>query len=128
VEAGVGWAGVVWQFPVNNWGAMPGFAIPAGATKITFYVRGATGTERVQFFAGDGQTCFTPTQANPCIDTAGGSTQTLTLPTTWTAVSMNISGTYAGGVLKAFEWLAASTNQPAGKQSITFYIDDIQWQ
>ena len=54
VPGGIGWAGVYWQSPVDNWGTVPG---PTGydqsrATRLTFWVRGTTGAEHVQFLVG----------------------------------------------------------------------------
>ena len=122
VVAGGTFAGVFWQYNFN-WGAEGGYQIPAGATKITFSAMGAAGGEKVTFNAGyTGPT----TAATPCTDTIRASTNTLTLTTTWTAYSMVLSGGYPEGVLGAFGWEA---NAPgAAGSSITFYIDDIQYQ
>ncbi len=128
-----GFAGVVWQSPANNWGAQPGFLIPAGATKISFWVRGATGTEMVSFGAG-GSFGGIPTATAPCVDSINGMAATMTLPATWTQVTMPLTGattpvTYSGGVIGAFSWAAAGgATQGATATSITFYIDDIEWQ
>ena len=45
------WAGVLWQFPPDNWGDKPGQAI-RGASKITFWAAGEKGGEIVEFKAG----------------------------------------------------------------------------
>jgi hypothetical protein len=122
---GMGWLGDVWQYPPNNWFVSPGYAIPAGATKVTFWVRGATGSEVVAFNAGG---TGVPTAVDPCVDTVAGSVPKMMLPTTWTQVTINLTGTYAGGVVDAFTWVAVAADQPIGSSSITFYIDDIEWQ
>jgi hypothetical protein len=122
VVAGGAFAGVFWQYNFD-WGTEAGYEIPAGATKLTFSAMGAAGGEKVTFNAG-----YTgpPTAATPCTDTIRGSTNTLTLTTTWTAYSMTLSGGYPEGVLGAFAWEA---NAPgAAGTSITFYVDDIQYQ
>src|SRR6185436_1946833 len=51
-DGAVSWGGVYWQYPVNNWGAMPGKRIAPGATKVTFTASGAAGGEVVKFLAG----------------------------------------------------------------------------
>jgi hypothetical protein len=120
---GIGWAGVVWQSPANNWGALPGYAIPAGATKVTFNARGAVGGEVVNFVAGGSGV---PTLADPCQDTVSGSMMGVVLTTSWMPVTIALTGTYTGGVLAGFGWSAAG-GQDAGPGEITFYVDDIEW-
>lgn len=39
------WAGIYWQHPVNNWGDKKGGYNITGATKLTFWARGAQGYE-----------------------------------------------------------------------------------
>jgi hypothetical protein len=119
-----GWAGVVWQYPADNWGAGPGYAIPAGATKVRFSVRGETGAEKVTFSAGG---TGNPTSSIPCVDTVNGSAPKMLLPTAWTQVVMPLTGTYAGGVIDGFSLAAAALDQQASVTSITFYVDDIEW-
>jgi hypothetical protein len=125
---GKGWSGVVWQYPVNNWGGAPGYLIPPGATKVTFYARGATGTESVSFNVGGIGFGGIPTPSAPCVDTVQGSVPKTTLSTTWTQYTIDITGqTYAGGVLNGFSWVAGAVDQPTTVSEVTFYIDDIQW-
>src|SRR5438132_1618605 len=47
----VGWAGMYWQWPVNNWGDKPAKAV-RGASAISFWVAGDKGGEIVEFKAG----------------------------------------------------------------------------
>lgn len=46
------WASVVWQSLENNWGDKGAGIDLRGATRVTFQARGATGEEKVEFFAG----------------------------------------------------------------------------
>jgi hypothetical protein len=126
-DAGVGqgWAGVVWQSPPNNSGAAPGFAIPPGATKVTFWVKGVTGNEIVGFRAGG---VGVPTATLPCVDTVSSFFYENKLGAAWVQTTLYLTGTYAGGVIDGFQWVAGAGNQLNGVSSITFYIDDIQWQ
>ncbi len=137
----MGWAGVAWQYPVNNWGTSPGYVIPAGATKVSFYAMGAVGGESVSFWAGSiapgGTLCSDPfmSGANP--------TTMVTLTNAWTQYTMPITGAYASGVLTAFGYslanqqVAGATDAGAteggadggsGYATVTFYVDDIEWQ
>ncbi|MFT7637737.1 MAG: hypothetical protein ACI9Y8_001515, partial [Candidatus Omnitrophota bacterium] len=45
---GARWAGVYWQSPANNWGSRAGGYDLNGATKLTFWARGANGGERLE--------------------------------------------------------------------------------
>lgn len=46
------WAGLYWQYPVNNWGDEPGLAMPAGLSKVTFQAASAGAGEMAEFGAG----------------------------------------------------------------------------
>jgi hypothetical protein len=114
--------GVFWQDDFN-WGTEGGYAIPAGATKITFSAMGKAGGEKVSFIAGYSGAA---TAATPCTDTIRADSGALTLTTTWTAYTITLSGGYPEGVLGAFGWEANAPGAPAS--TLTFYIDDIQYQ
>jgi hypothetical protein len=47
----IGWAGIYWQSPANNWGEKPVKSIK-GATKVSFWAAGQKGGEIVEFKAG----------------------------------------------------------------------------
>jgi hypothetical protein len=117
VPGGVGWAGVRWQSPVDNWGAVP---VPAGynlsrATRLTFWVRGTTGRERVQFLIGGIRGKY-----GDSLQPA--KTQVLTLSTTWQQVIINLTGTDLTHITGGFGWVASALQNPQGA---TFYLDDI---
>ncbi|MGZ3426080.1 MAG: hypothetical protein ACXVCV_05485 [Polyangia bacterium] len=40
------WGGVIWQYPANNWGGMPGFAMPAGYGQVRFRAWGRRAARR----------------------------------------------------------------------------------
>ncbi|MFQ5654501.1 MAG: glycosyl hydrolase family 17 protein, partial [Planctomycetota bacterium] len=46
-----GWAGIYWQFPLNNWGEYPGYML-SGAARVTFWARGERGGERAELKVG----------------------------------------------------------------------------
>jgi hypothetical protein len=143
-----GWAGVVWQSPANNWGYQPGYAIPAGATKVSFWAKGAKGGEQITFFAGGTGYGSMPTVTMPCADTVSANTKA-TLTTTWTQYTFPLGAQYASGVLTGFGFSLAANVQPGyvapvggapvcadagtgdggpGGPATTFYVDDIEWQ
>lgn len=129
-----GWAGIFWQYPANNWGEVAGYPMPLGATRLTFWARGAVGGESVAFRTG--YTGFATT-LQPCTpDTVSGNTVALRLTTTWTQYSFSLMGAYTQGaapvqgVLGGFAWIgnAVSATDDGGPGTLEFYIDDIQWQ
>jgi hypothetical protein len=132
-----GWAGVVWQFPANNWGAMPGYAIPAGATKVTFYAKGAAGGEVIAFNAAGFGVGNIPSASDPCSDTIAGTLPKQTLTTTWTQYTIPLQYpnpavmSYSGGVLNGFTFVLATGDQVGGGGDggppVKFFVDDIQW-
>jgi hypothetical protein len=129
----LGWAGIFWQYPQNNWGETAGYPMPLGATRVTFWARGAVGGESVTFRVG--YTGFA-TLLQPCTpDGVSGNTIALSLTSTWTKYSFSLMGTYTQGatpvqgVLGAFAWIAnAAPPIDGGPGSLKFNIDDIQWQ
>src|SRR5262249_27837611 len=50
--ASLGWAGVYWQDPANNWGTQDGGYDLSWATVLTFHARGRRGGESLEFLAG----------------------------------------------------------------------------
>ncbi len=118
VPGGVGWAGAYWQSPVDDWGTVPG---PTGynlsqARRLTFWVRGTTGTERVQFLVG-GITGKYGDSLQPAIKTP-----VLTLSTTWQQVTITLAGTNLAHIIGGFGWVASAQDNPRGA---VFYLDDI---
>jgi hypothetical protein len=118
-SAGMGWGGVYWQYPANNWGTKPGFAMPSGAKKLTFQARGAKGGEKITFLAGGIQGA-----GNPYTDSIKASV-TITLTNAWSPYEIDLSGQSYTQVLGGFGWTMAATD--AGT-SAAFFVDDIEWQ
>jgi hypothetical protein len=135
-----GWAAVVWQHPANNWGTEPGYLIPPGATKVSFWVKGAKGGEGIKFFVGGTGFGATPTASAPCADPLSASSALVRLTTTWTQITIPLQGAaYTAGVLTGFGFAVATADQGDGGASVpadggaagaptTFYVDDIEWQ
>ena len=115
-EAGVmGWAGVDWQFPANNWGTLNGRVIPRGATRVRVTAWGAAGGEVVSFNVGYGfvsPDLFGVTLANQILTTT---------PTTYDLDLTGIDYT-CPSVRMGFGWTVAGTTP------VKFYIDHIEWR
>jgi hypothetical protein len=118
-SGGMGWAGVYWQFPANNWGTKPGANVPAGATKVTFKAKGAVGGEKVTFLAGG---IITP--GNAYTDSLKA-TATVTLTADWADYSIDLSGQSYSQVLGGFGWTMAATDAATSGK---FFVDAIEWQ
>lgn len=118
-SGGMGWGGVFWQYPANNWGSKPGFTMPAGAKKVTFQARGMKGGEKVTFLAGGIQGA-----GNPYTDSVKASV-TVTLTNTWAPYQIDLSGQSYSEVLGGFGWTMVATDAAS---SGAFFVDDISWQ
>jgi hypothetical protein len=114
-----GWAGIYWQFPEGNWGRHPGLDF-TGASKITFYARGETGKEIVEFKAGgmDGK-CSGCKHKDSFESTVGK----VPLSTVWEKFTIELSDRDLSNVIGAFSWNAAAADN--GKY-LTFYLSDIK--
>jgi len=118
-SGGMGWGGVYWQYPANNWGTKAGFSVPAGAKKVVFQARGLVGGEKVTFLAGGIQGA-----GNPYTDSIKA-TVTVTLTNTWAPYQIDLSGQSYSQVLGGFGWTMVATDAGA---SGGFFVDDIEWQ
>ncbi len=118
VPAGMGWGGVYWQYPANNWGAQAGLDIPAGATKVSVWAKGAAGGETLTLVAGGIQTSTMAHQDTFKADT------TATLTTSWAQYTIMLPATY-GPVLGGFAWSASA---PDGGAAVQFSLDSLEWE
>ncbi len=121
--------------PQDNWGEYPdaGYDL-SGATRLTFWAKGATGGEQVEFFAfGVGRDSNTGAPIAPYPDSEAKVTLCgrlvfpcyVTLEDTWRLYTISLSGLDLNYVLGGFGWV---TNAPENNnQSITFYLDDIRY-
>jgi hypothetical protein len=48
----IGWAGIYWVHPAENWGDRPGGYDLTGADRLTFWARSDTPNAQVKFFIG----------------------------------------------------------------------------
>jgi len=121
-DAKSAWVGVYWQYPSNNWGALPGKPVSAGATKVSFAAMGAKGGEVIQFLAGGVNT----TGGNPALTNADSfsATASVTLTSSWATYEVPLTGDTYSSIIGAFAWtITTSATDP-----ISFYVDDIVWE
>ncbi len=115
---GVGWAGVYWQNPANNWGSKKGGFDLTGLNKLTFWARGLKGGEVIQKFVVGGIKGTYP-------DSATVEIGPVELTDAWKQYTINLAGKDLSYISGGFGWVTTSDLNSKGA---TFYIDDIKFE
>lgn len=116
-----GWGGIYWQNKPDNWGDKPGEDFSqAGYKKLTFWARGETGDEVVEFKAGG-----INAPGKPYKDSFEVSTGKVQLDKEWKQFTLNLAQKNLSSVIGGFSWVAAKSANPEGA---TFYLDDIFYE
>ena len=117
-----GWGGVLWQYPENNWGDLPGALDLRWANKVTFWSRGQSGGEKVRFFIGG-----VGSQDDPYHDSLRPEITTgfIELEKDWQKYTINLSGKDLSNMIGGFGW---ATDQCANPFGAVFYLDDINYE
>jgi len=115
---GARWAGVMWQNPANNWGSVDkGFDL-SKAAKLTFWVRGEKGGERIEEFKVGGTMGEFSDSDIAVIGPA-------ILNKEWTQYTIDLKGKDMSYIFGGFAWSANVDNNPEGA---TFYLDEIKFE
>lgn len=113
------WAGIYWQNKPDNWGDKPGNNYAnAGFKRITFWAKGATGKEVVEFKAGG-----TSDPNKPYSDSFETSIGRISLQREWNKYTIDLEHMDLSSVIGGFCWVASQDYN--NSKSITFFIDDI---
>lgn len=115
---GARWAGIYWQYPVNNWGNIDAGYDLSKATKLTFWARGANGGEHIDDFKVGGISGKFGDS-----DTVG--TGAVVLNKEWTQYTIDLTGKNLTNVVGGFGWV---TNMDANPKKMVFYLDDIKFE
>ncbi|MCE9673871.1 hypothetical protein LY474_39360 [Myxococcus stipitatus] len=107
------WAGVWWQYPEGNWGTLPGFEVPDGASVLSFYAWGASGGEVIKFLVG-----LSTTADGFALDTGD-----ITLTAEPKEYTIDVSRVRYRKVAGGFGWVTGGKPTP-----VVFFLDDIQWR
>ena len=112
-----GWAGIYWQYPVNNWGTEKGRTNLKGAKRLVFYARGARGGETVTVKIGGlrGKKYSDSDMAQA----------TITLTEKWKPYAVNLRGKDLSHIIGGFLVVFKNMKNPNGA---TVYLDDIQYR
>jgi len=115
---GAGWTGIYWQNPPNNWGTVKGGGFDIrGATRLTFWVRGAKGGEVAEFKMGG----ITGEYADSDMATTGS----VELTSEWKQYQIDLSGLDLSYISGGFVWVTSSMDNPDG---CAIYLDDIIYE
>jgi hypothetical protein len=114
------WGGMYWQNVPDNWGDKPGTNYASKKfLAVTFWARGVTGTEVVEFKAGGINAA-----SRKYRDSFQVTTGRVRLTKDWKEYRLDVSGADLRSVIGGFCWVAsADHNNP--KTLLTFYLDDI---
>ena len=118
VSQGARWVGLYWQSPPNNWGEKKGGFDLTGATKLTFWIKGEKGGERVEEVKMGGISGTYP-------DSDTASTGPIILTKDWKQYEIDLTGKDLSYVSGGFCW---STNLDVNPDGCTFYLDDIRYE
>ncbi len=113
------WAGIYWQAPAYNWGDRTGGFDLSGAARLTFWAKGVSGNEKIEFLVGGilGQYADSVQPAR--------STGVITLSTGWQQYTIDLSGADLSNIGGGFAWTATQADNPGGA---TFFLDDIRFE
>ena len=109
------WAGIYWQHPDGNWGQEPDSpttALVGQARRVTFWAKGETGTEKVEFKAGG-------------LRTRIASLGRVELTDSWTQHVIALEDRNFSCLIGAFVWAISADHNPRGA---TFYLDEIRYE
>ena len=115
----LGWAGIYWQYPENNWGNISSGLDLRWANKLTFYAKGARGGEKVKFLVGG-----IGTRNDPYPDSLRPAVSTGFIPLTaqWQSYTIDLRGQDLTHLIGGFGWVTDKCANPGGA---TFYLDDV---
>lgn len=116
---GQGWAGIFWQEPANNWGDKKGAGYDlTGATKLTFWARGAKGGEKIAEFKIGGITGEYP-------DSDSASIESIVLTKEWREYTIDLKGKDLSYIIGGFCFALSKKDNPNG---CAFYLDNISYK
>jgi len=127
-----GWTGLYWTNRNGekgaNWGEYPGTDLSSrGYTKITFWAKGNSGGEKVEFGSGGINNTFQGDSFH--YKDSYGKTyiggRTVILTKKWQQYTIDLAGKDLSSVIGGFFWVASKDANPTG---LIFYLDDILFE
>lgn len=115
-ENPINWGGIAWQYPANDWGDKVGSINLKGAKRLSFWLRGGSGGEKVKVQFG----ILGKDKTYP--DSGSGSAE-LTLTNDWKQFSIDVSGQDMSRIKTGFVLVVAGNGHPQ-----TVYVDGIRYE
>lgn len=112
-----GWHGIYWQYPENNWGALPGRDL-TGARGLQFECKGSKGGEIVQFKSGG----IRDLENKDSFEVSLGYKK---LSQNWEKYTIDLSKSDLSNVIGAFAWSASSADN--GGDEYKFFIRNLEF-
>jgi hypothetical protein len=114
----IGWAGVYWLSPANNWGRVPDMGYDLrGARRLVFHARGSNGGEKISFKLGG--------VWNEYGDTTEACLPAVTLTNQWKKYEIPLPNNNLHRIIGGFCWSASAKDNPNGA---VFYLDEIYYE
>lgn len=114
----MGWAGIYWLYPDNNWGTSADGRNLKEYSHVTFWARGAQGGEKAEFKVGG----ITGTYSDSVSEAV--STGVITLSDEWKQYTIDLTGKDLSHVIGGFCWVTTTKQNPNG---CTIYLDDMTY-
>lgn len=111
-----------WQYPANNWGKVGAGLNVSAANALTFWAKGAAGSEKIRFFVGG---IGNDADAFPDSVRPGVSTGYIELDKAWHEYTIDLRGNDLSHVVGGFGF---ATDRCASPNGATFYLDDIRFE
>lgn len=119
-KGGEGWAGIYWLTPANNWGTTKGAGFNlTGAKRLTFWVRGDKGGERISEVAIGG------ISSGSYPDSDRVSVGPLKLSTKWEQYAIDLDGKDLRHIIGGFVFVVKRADNISGAR---FYLDEIVFE
>ncbi len=113
----LGWAGVFWQWPPNNWGRNEAGGYDLRKAKyLYFYAKGEKGDELIEFKVGGTQGTFG--------DSASATTGVINLTKKWKLYKIDLTKKDLRNIIAGFGFLIKEGLNPDGA---VFYLNDIYY-
>ncbi|MCR4662650.1 MAG: hypothetical protein K5622_02030 [Endomicrobiaceae bacterium] len=112
------WAGIYWQHPANNWGDKKGGYNLTGATKLTFWARGANGYEVISEVKMGGI-------SGTFADSDVAWLKTIKLTGSWKKYTIDLSKSDLSSISGGFCIVFSKKDNPRG---CTIFLDDIRYE
>jgi hypothetical protein len=106
-KANNGWAGIFWQSPAKNWGAMEGGYNLTGAKKLSFWSKGENGDKEVNIAFGG----VAKSNDKKSYDTSKCELKALKLTNEWKQYSINLDKKDMTSIISGFVFTVPGKQQ-----------------